>query len=298
MQQLTIEEIPFEEIQLNAHGLRNSRSSVGDISTLTASIEENGLIDPMVIWRPTEGTNVLLAGYRRHAALQQIRENNPAAFNTLNVSVFEGSLEEALGKNLEENIQRQNLNPADEAEAVCRLYEKLGDQKEVAAIIGMSQPWVSQRLNLFRGLIPQALECLRGGVINLTVARKISRMLLQDGNPDEGAQLIALEKIQGDTADEIEAGEGRARAKTYRTKREVDELELFVSQIDDDIAVDEQHLDSVKAVISWFRCQVDSEDLLFNMEEILAEDDLTDENIVSVTGGEAQTVKRRIRAEA
>ena len=96
MQQLTIEEIPFEEIQLNAHGLRNSRSSVGDISTLTASIEENGLIDPMVIWRPTEGTNVLLAGYRRHAALQQIRENNPAAFNTLNVSVFEGSLEEAL----------------------------------------------------------------------------------------------------------------------------------------------------------------------------------------------------------
>lgn len=299
MQQLTIQTVSFDEILLNANGLRNSRSSVGDISTLKASIEENGLIDPLVIWRPVDGTSVLLAGYRRHAAIQEIRETIPEAFNNLSVSVFSGSLEEALAKNLEENIQRQNLNPADEAEAVCRLYEKLGDQKGVAAIIGMSQPWVSQRVNLYRGLIPQALECLRGGVINLTVARKVSRMVLEDGTPDEALQLAALEKIRGDSEEEIESGDGKARAKTYRTKREVDELELLVSQIDDDIAVDEDHLNSVKAVIGWFRCQMESEDLLFNLAEILAEEEaLSGETINEFTGGEAQGIKRRIRAEA
>lgn len=301
MQQLAITSVSIDQILLNANGLRNSRSSVGDISTLKSSIEENGLIDPLVIWRPVDGTNVLLAGYRRYAAIQEIRESNPDVFQNLNVSVFSGSLEEALAKNLEENIQRQNLNPADEAEAVCRLYEKLGDQKDVAAIIGMSQPWVSQRVNLYRGLIPPALECLRGGVINLTVARKISRMVFDDGTPDEGMQLTALEKIQGEAEEEIEDGTGKSRAKTYRTKREVDELELLVSQIDDDIAVDEDHLNSVKAVIGWFRCQMDSEGLLFNLAEVLAdaeEEEVNEETILNISGGEALGIKRRIRAEA
>jgi len=276
MQQLSIETVPFEDILLNAHGLKNGRTSLGDITSLKDSIEQNGLMDPPVVWRVPGDEDeefVLIAGYRRHAAITALREETPSAFDMLQVSVFEGDLDEALAKNLEENVQRQNLNPADEAEAVYNLYDRIGNQTEVGEMLGMSQGWVSQRVSMYTGLIPRALTMLRENTLKVTDAMKISKLLTEDKEPDVEAQNEALDKIEaGDKDIKIR----RKRNKTYRTKKEFEELEKKLSDAIKDEEVDPQHGAILKRMIAWHRCQIDDDALIF--EEVEVDDEEVDED--------------------
>ena len=298
MQQLPIETVKFSDIRLNSNGLTNGRSSVGDVSALQSSIEENGLIDPLVVWKTDDNNLVLIAGYRRHAAISNLRsEVHAEAFDDLMVGIFEGTLEEALAKNLEENVQRQNLNPADEAEAVHNLYEKVGDQTDVAKLVGMSQPWVSQRVNLYRGLIPRGLEYLRGGKVNLKEARRISRLLNHDGSPDETAQNDILDQF--DTEEEVRIPDRhRQRVKTYRTKKEFEELGKALADAVSEGAITDVHNAVLSRVIAWHRCEIEMEELLFEEPEI-EESEVVEEDIITVAEESAPTpTRRRIRPSA
>ena len=110
MDQLSIQNINFDDIKLNANGLKNGRTYVGDISELTSDISQHGLSDPMVVWETDEGEFVLTAGYRRYAAVTAIREESPERFETINVSIYNGDLEGAIAQNIRENIHRENRN--------------------------------------------------------------------------------------------------------------------------------------------------------------------------------------------
>ena len=289
MQQLPIREVNFNDIQLNAHGLSNGRTSLGDLSDLQLSIEDNGLLTPPVVW-DIEDDLVLVAGYRRHASIAKIREEVETAFDQINVSIFTGTPEEAQAKNLEENIQRKDLNPADEAEAVTKLYERIGDQTDVGKLVGKSQGWVSQQVNLFRGLIQRGLEYLRDGRINRTIARRISQLLTDEGTPDIDEQNRVL--------DEIDAGNenvriNRKRNKTYRTKKEFEELALELVKAADEETVDPQHAAVLGRCIAWHRCEIEVSALIHDQPELdddegeLDEDDLVDaEEIIRARAAE------------
>ena len=61
-------------------------------------------------------------------------------------------------------------------------------------------------------------------------------------------------------------------------------------------SVDPQHIASLRAVIAWYRCQIDSEDLIFDWEDFMAQSEVTEDSIVEISDGEVSTIKRRIRA--
>jgi ParB/RepB/Spo0J family partition protein len=284
VQQLPIEEIKFTDIKIDENGMRNGRTGVEDITSLRESIETNGLMDPLIVWKTEDDKYILTAGYRRHAAISQLREEiSEEAFDTIRVSIFTGTLEEALAKNLEENIQRRNLNPADEAIAVSRLYRKVGDQTDVARMLGMSQPWVSQRVNLVKGLIARGMDMLRRGSIVLKDAIALSKLLNNDGTPNEDLQNELLDALEEDEKEGKVKIPKPDRAKTYRTKKEIDELELIVVEATNDDAIDSVVSSVLKRVIAWHRCQIDSEELLFTAPSEEDASDASEADIIDIT---------------
>ena len=269
MNQAEIIVVPFEDIQVNAHGLRNPRHRLDGIEELKSSIVENGLQYPCTVWEYTDPESgetryVLAAGFRRHSAISHIREETPDAFGMFSVVVLRGSLEQALAKNLEENIQRSNLNPADEIIAVFNLYERVGDQTEVGRMVGKSQSWVSQKVSLKKRLIPRALSALRTEQINLPQAKRIAELTNEDGTPHEEYQNAVLDRLLN-TDDDTIPEPTTPRAKTHRTKKEVEDLKENIEAWLRD-AVEDHHRDrafTMESMVEWLQCDLEIRDLAF-----------------------------------
>jgi ParB family chromosome partitioning protein len=113
------------------------------LAELAASILERGLLQPIVVRRRPEGGYQLLAGERRFRAAQL------AGLDRLPAVVREGG--DALEIALIENLQREDLRPLEEAEALATLVERHGySHREVADLLGKSRPYVSNTLALTR----------------------------------------------------------------------------------------------------------------------------------------------------
>jgi ParB family transcriptional regulator, chromosome partitioning protein len=112
------------------------------IEELAASIRSQGIIQPLVV-RPTDGGYELIAGERRwRAALK-------AGLREVPVVVREASDHEALQLALIENLQREDLNPIEEASGYRRLQEEFQwSQDEMAEKVGKSRPAIANSLRL------------------------------------------------------------------------------------------------------------------------------------------------------
>ena len=96
------------------------------LAELTASIKEHGLVQPIVV-RPYNGSYQIVAGERRYRACKQL------GLKTIPTIIKNLSDEEVTEISLIENIQRQELNPIEEARAYKRLVDEFGlTQEEIA----------------------------------------------------------------------------------------------------------------------------------------------------------------------
>jgi ParB family chromosome partitioning protein len=112
------------------------------LAELAASIKTHGLLQPIVV-RPTAGGLELVAGERRFRAAQL------AGVDRLPALVRE--VEDPLELALIENLQREDLSPLEEAEALADLIARHGySHREVAELLGKSRPYVSNILALTR----------------------------------------------------------------------------------------------------------------------------------------------------
>jgi len=119
------------------------------LAELAASILERGLLQPIVVCRRPAGGYQLLAGERRFRAAQL------AGLDRLPAVVRDGG--DALEIALIENLQREDLEPLEEAEALATLIERHGySHREVADLLGKSRPYVSNTLALTR--LPDAVK--------------------------------------------------------------------------------------------------------------------------------------------
>jgi ParB family chromosome partitioning protein len=125
---------------------------------LAASIRENGLIQPLVVRLAGDGAHELIAGERRFLAAKQ------AGLTRVPVVVRQASRREMLEVALIENLQREDLNPLEEAEAYHRLATEFGlTQEEIANRVGKSRTAVTNALRLlsledaFRDLVSQGI---------------------------------------------------------------------------------------------------------------------------------------------
>lgn len=138
----------------------------GELELLAQSIRENGIIQPIVV-RPVEGnTYEILAGERRWRAAER------AGYTDVPVIVRENiSDQKALEIALLENIQRQDLNPIEEAEGYQRLIREFGyTQEGIAQSLGKSRPHVANTLRLLN-LPPRVTEALTSKKITAGHAR-------------------------------------------------------------------------------------------------------------------------------
>lgn len=133
------------------------------LQELATSIRDRGLLQPIVV-RRIEGGYELLAGERRYRAAQL------AGVDRLPALIREG--DDPLEIALIENIQREDLAPLEEAEALALLIERHGySHREVADLLGKSRPYVSNTLSLNRLPEPVKADLHREG-------RGLSRELL------------------------------------------------------------------------------------------------------------------------
>ncbi|AOY57834.1 ParB/RepB/Spo0J family partition protein [Desulfococcus multivorans] len=118
------------------------RFSEEDLRELSASIKEQGIIQPLVV-RESGGGYELIAGERRFRAAKM------AGLAQVPVVVKSLPSEGLLEMSLVENIQRENLNPIEESDAYHRLMTEFGlNQEQVAVRVGKSRPAVANFLRL------------------------------------------------------------------------------------------------------------------------------------------------------
>ena len=144
-----------------------TRMDEDSLSELAASIKVRGVIQPIVV-RPVGGERYeILAGERRWRAARL------AGLQSIPAVVREVPDEAALGIGLIENIQREDLNPLEEANGLRRLIEEFKlTHDEVARAIGRSRAGVSNLLRLLELAAP-VQEMLQEGRIDMGHARAL-----------------------------------------------------------------------------------------------------------------------------
>jgi ParB family chromosome partitioning protein len=134
-------ELPLERIERGRYQPRVHFDQAA-LEELSESIKAQGVVQPVVV-RPVGSSYELLAGERRWRAAQM------AGLQTIPAVVRELDDQAAAAIGLIENIQRQDLNPLEEARALERLIEEFGlTHQEVAEAVGRSRVAVSNLLRL------------------------------------------------------------------------------------------------------------------------------------------------------
>ncbi|WP_025323650.1 ParB/RepB/Spo0J family partition protein [Deferrisoma camini] len=173
---------PVEEIHPSPHQPRQDFDPEA-LDELAQSIREKGLVQPVIVRQDPAGGYELIAGERRWRAAQL------AGITEVPAILRHADDEEVLELALVENLQRQDLNPVEEALAYRVLIERIGlTQDELARRIGRSRPAVANALRLLT-LPDRALTALRSGRITAGHARAILSL------EDEADRLGLLEEI-------------------------------------------------------------------------------------------------------
>jgi len=144
-----------------------TKMDAASLAELALSIKEQGVMQPILV-RPVDGGSFeIVAGERRWRAAQQ------AGLREIPALVKNVPDQSALAVALIENIQREDLNPLEEAKGLSRLIDEFGLTHEAAAkAVGRSRSAVSNLLRL-TALAPPVQEYLLGGAIEMGHARAL-----------------------------------------------------------------------------------------------------------------------------
>ena len=154
-----------------------------ELQALADSIAIHGILQPLTVRETGSGYYQIIAGERRWRAARL------AELSEVPVVVIEADDKKAMELALIENLQRQDLNPVEEALGYQSLIEEYGlTQEEAAAQVGKSRPAVANALRLL-GLCPAVLERLRKGELSAGHARAVLT-LKSDKKQMEAAQKI------------------------------------------------------------------------------------------------------------
>ena len=193
--------IELDRISPNPHQPRTHMEE-GPLAELAESIVRHGLLQPLIVTRAGSGYT-LVAGERRW------RASRLAGLATVPALVKEASPRQLLELALVENVQRQDLNPLEEAAAYRQLIDEHGlTQEEVAVRVAKSRSAVANRLRLLQ-LSDEAKEALAQGRITEGHARAI---LSLPSPEQQKAMLAAL--LAGDIT--VRQAEEAARRESTR----------------------------------------------------------------------------------
>lgn len=159
-------DIPVEQLQPGKHQPRRSFDPDA-LQSLADSIRAQGVVQPIVARSVAPGTYEIVAGERRWRAAQMV------GLKTIPAVVRQLPDRAAMAVALVENIQRADLNPLEEAQALKRLIEECGlTHEQCSAAVGRSRAAVTNLLRLFE-LNEDVRELLRDNKLSLGHAKAL-----------------------------------------------------------------------------------------------------------------------------
>ena len=157
-----------------------------ELQALADSIQEHGIIQPLTVRELRSGYYQIIAGERRWRAARL------ANLAEIPVVIIEADDKKAMELALIENLQRQDLNPVEEALGYRSLMDDYGlTQEEAAKRVGKSRPAVANALRLL-GLAPEVLEKVRDGSLSAGHARAVLVLKTEKKQQEAAQKIIAL----------------------------------------------------------------------------------------------------------
>jgi ParB family transcriptional regulator, chromosome partitioning protein len=189
----SIAEIPITAIRPNPFQPREEFEPAA-LEELKSSISEKGVIQPIIVRRRPDGYE-LIAGERRWRATKAL------GLPTIKAIVKTIDDEEALELSLIENVQREGLNPVEEARGYKYLMEKFGlTQEKISLIVGKSRPAIANALRLL-SLPKEIQDAMRKGAVTMGHGR----ILLEISDMHEQMRLMREIIAQSLSVRELEA---------------------------------------------------------------------------------------------
>lgn len=196
------------------------------LEELADSIRQHGVLQPLLVRPLTSGGYQLVAGERRW------RASRLAELKEVPVIIKELSDTEAMEIAIIENLQREDLNPIEEAEGLQALIDKCGyTQEQVAISVGKSRPAITNALRLLK-LPEEVREMAKDGTISAGHARAL---LAFDNQPMmiECANQIVSKKLTVRDVEKMAKRPATSSTKTKTAQRRdsfYDEVELSLTE--------------------------------------------------------------------
>lgn len=211
----SVESIQIERIVPNRYQPRQVFDS-SKITELAESIDEHGLLQPIVVRPIEENMYEIIAGERRFRALQSLHKSQA------DVIIRHMNDEETAVVALIENIQRENLSAVEEAEAYKKLLEIGGTtQSELAKSLGKSQSFIANKLRLLK-LAPKVINRLREGKITERHARAV--LSLKEDDQEKLIEQVISQKLnvkQTEARVKQKIGPEKVKAQSFQFSKDL-----------------------------------------------------------------------------
>lgn len=204
-------EVKINEVEPNKDQPRKTFDEE-KLKNLAESIKEHGVVQPIIV-RKEDNRYIIVAGERRW------RASKLANLKTVPVIVKNFTPRELLEIALIENLQREDLNPIEEAEAFSKLIEEFNmTQEEVGKVVGKSRAAVANSVRLL-SLAEEIKEMLKEGKLTSGHARTL--VTIEDPERQkEIAEKIVAKNLNVREAEILAAGEQKKKNKNKVTRKE------------------------------------------------------------------------------
>ena len=157
-----------------------------ELQSLAESIAQHGIVQPLTVRALDSGYYQIIAGERRWRAARM------AELKEIPVVVIEADDKKTMELALIENLQRQDLNPVEEALGYQSLMSDYGlTQEETASRVGKSRPAVANALRLLN-LSPEVLDMVRTGALTAGHARAVLILKTEKAQKEAAQKISAL----------------------------------------------------------------------------------------------------------
>ena len=196
------------------------------LESLADSIAEHGVLQPIIVRENTDfGTYEIIAGERRWRAAKM------AGLTEIPAVIFDGDDLKVAQVALIENVQREDLNPVEEALGYSALVEKFGlTQEQVAKQVGKSRSAITNMLRLL-DLPEEVLEMLKAGELSTGHAKALLGL---DGD-EEKVVLLAKRTVERNlSVREVEAAVKRANEASFEEEedKEHPQIKVYMKELE------------------------------------------------------------------
>ena len=218
--------LPIGDIEPD-RGQPRTKFSEEALAELEASIREFGILQPLLVRPMSDGSYRIVAGERRYRAARR------AELKEVPVIIKSLTDAEAAAIALIENLQREDLNPIEEAAGIRKLIEEFGlTQEETAERLSKSRPAIANSLRLL-ALPKDVMKMVEEGLLSAGHARALLGLEDEEEISDIAKEIVEKQLSVRQTEQLVKALKKPKKAATPKKSRDkfYDEVELALSGV-------------------------------------------------------------------